>query len=64
MNELNPDKTEVLLVGSSSVLGCECTLMYTKTALTPKPSAHSLGVLRDPALLFHEQNSTAVKSVR
>lgn len=40
----NPDKIEVLLVGSFLVLRNGCSLKLSGTALTTKPSFHRLGV--------------------
>lgn len=56
---LNRDKMDVLLVGSSLVVGCGCT---PKLALTPKTSVHSLGVLLDPGLLLDVQKVAVARS--
>lgn len=59
----NPDKTEVLLVASSSVLECGCTARLGEVALaTPKPSTRSLAIFLVPRQLFHEQISTVAKN--
>lgn len=49
---LGPDKTEVLLVESYSVLGNDCIPLLDEVALTPKAFVCSFGVLLDPGLLL------------
>lgn len=53
--KLNPDNAEVLLVGSSSLLGSHCTQMLGEIALIPKASASSLGLLVDQGMLLNVQ---------
>lgn len=58
--KLSPDKTEALLVGSSSILGTGCTYRLAGIVLTLKPPLCSLGVLLDQSLLLQEHNAVMV----
>lgn len=53
--KLNPDKTEVLLFGSSLVLGSGCMLMLDEVVLIPKASVRSWSVLLNSAFLLDVQ---------
>lgn len=52
---LNPDKTEVLLIGSSSLLRSSCTLLLDGSAFSPTASVRSLGMLLDLGMLQNEK---------
>lgn len=47
--EANPEKPEMLLVGSVGVLGSGCALILDGIACSLMTFVHSLGVLLDPA---------------
>ncbi|KAF7237689.1 Patatin-like phospholipase domain-containing protein 2 [Varanus komodoensis] len=57
--KLNPDKTEVLLVGSSGLGEGELNLVLNGVALPPRDKVGSLGVLLDPELSLEAQVTAA-----
>ncbi|KAF7249116.1 N-acetyltransferase 9, partial [Varanus komodoensis] len=60
--KLNPDKTEVLLVGGSGFGEGDLNLVLNGVALPPRDKVHSLGVLLDPELSLEAQVTTAARS--
>ncbi|KAF7247658.1 RNA-directed DNA polymerase from mobile element jockey [Varanus komodoensis] len=60
--KLNPDKTEVLLVGSSGFREGDLNLVLNGVALPPRDKVRSLGVLLDPELSLEAQVTTAARS--
>ncbi|XP_053155745.1 uncharacterized protein LOC128346445 [Hemicordylus capensis] len=59
---LNPDKTEVLLVGCSSAWVNDVQPVLDGVALPLKDQVHSLGVPRDPALSLEAQVASVARS--
>ncbi|KAF7247065.1 RNA-directed DNA polymerase from mobile element jockey [Varanus komodoensis] len=60
--KLNPDKTEVLLVGGSGFGEGDLNLVLNGVALPPRDKVRSLGVLLDPELSLEAQVTTAARS--
>ncbi|KAF7247933.1 Nephrocystin-3 [Varanus komodoensis] len=60
--KLNPDKTEVLLVGGSGFREGDLNLVLNGVALPPRDKVRSLGVLLDPELSLEAQVTTAARS--
>ncbi|KAF7248278.1 putative sodium-coupled neutral amino acid transporter 11 [Varanus komodoensis] len=60
--KLNPDKTEVLLVGGSGFGEGELNLVLNGVALPPRDKVHSLGVLLDPELSLEAQVTVVARS--
>ncbi|KAF7243976.1 Lysozyme C, partial [Varanus komodoensis] len=60
--KLNPDKTEVLLVGSSGFGEGELNLVLNGVALPPRDKVRSLGVLLDPEFSLEAQVTAAARS--
>uniref|UniRef100_A0A8D2J284 Reverse transcriptase domain-containing protein n=1 Tax=Varanus komodoensis TaxID=61221 RepID=A0A8D2J284_VARKO len=60
--KLNPDKTEVLLVGGSGFGEGELNLVLNGVALPPRAKVRSLGMLLDPELSLEAQVTTAARS--
>ncbi|KAF7239662.1 putative RNA-directed DNA polymerase from transposon BS [Varanus komodoensis] len=60
--KLNPDKTEVLLVGGSGFGEGELNLVLNGVALPPRDKVRSLGVLLDPELSLEAQVTAAARS--
>ncbi|KAF7246312.1 Methyltransferase-like protein 4 [Varanus komodoensis] len=60
--KLNPDKTEVLLVGGSGFGEGELNLVLNGVALPPRDKVRSLGVLLDSELSLEAQVTTAARS--
>ncbi|KAF7252571.1 RNA-directed DNA polymerase from mobile element jockey [Varanus komodoensis] len=60
--KLNPDKMEVLLVGSSGFGEGDLNLVLNGVALPPRDKVRSLGVLLDPELSLEAQVTTAARS--
>ncbi|KAF7247022.1 putative RNA-directed DNA polymerase from transposon BS [Varanus komodoensis] len=60
--KLNPDKTEVLLVGGSSSWVGDLDLVLNGVALPLKDRVHSLGVLLDPELSLEAQVTAVARS--
>ncbi|KAF7244902.1 hypothetical protein EYD10_08831 [Varanus komodoensis] len=60
--KLNPDKTEVLLVGSSGFGEGKLNLVLNGVALPPRDKVRSLGVLLDPELSLEAQVTAVVRS--
>ncbi|KAF7239274.1 Inactive carboxypeptidase-like protein X2 [Varanus komodoensis] len=60
--KLNPDKTEVLLVGGSSFGEGDLDLVLNGVALPLKDKVCSLGVLLDPELLLEAQVTAVARS--
>ncbi|KAF7246415.1 Serine/threonine-protein kinase RIO3 [Varanus komodoensis] len=60
--KLNPDKTEVLLVGGSGFREGELNLVLNRVALPPRDKVRSLGVLLDPELSLEAQVTAAARS--
>ncbi|KAF7254503.1 Beta-tectorin [Varanus komodoensis] len=60
--KLNPDKTEVLLVGGSGFGEGEVTLALNGVALPPRDKVRSLGVLLDPELSLEAQVTAVARS--
>lgn len=63
INRLNLDKSKVLLIGPSLVLGSICTPVLSVVALTPKVFVQNLGILLDPGLLLDVQVMAMVMNV-
>ncbi|KAF7252107.1 putative RNA-directed DNA polymerase from transposon BS [Varanus komodoensis] len=60
--KLNPDKTEVLLVGGSGFGEGDLNLVLNGVALPPRDKVRSLGVLLDPELSLEAQVTAAARS--
>ncbi|KAF7246976.1 CMP-sialic acid transporter [Varanus komodoensis] len=60
--KLNPDKTEVLLVGGSGFGEGELNLDHNGVALPLRDKVHSLGVLLDPELSLEAQVTAVARS--
>ncbi|KAF7236386.1 Small glutamine-rich tetratricopeptide repeat-containing protein alpha [Varanus komodoensis] len=60
--KLNPDKTEVLLVGGSGFREGELNLVLNGVALPLRDKVRSLGVLLDPELSLEAQVTAAARS--
>ncbi|KAF7251619.1 HHIP-like protein 1 [Varanus komodoensis] len=60
--KLNPDKTEVLLVGGSGFGEGELNLVLNGVALPLRDKVHSLGVLLDPELSLEAQVTAVARS--
>ncbi|KAF7234897.1 E3 ubiquitin-protein ligase TRIM21 [Varanus komodoensis] len=60
--KLNPDKTEVLLVGGSGFGEGEFDLVLNGVALPLRDKVHSLGVLLDPELSLEAQVTAVARS--
>ncbi|KAF7250405.1 Vacuolar protein sorting-associated protein 13A [Varanus komodoensis] len=60
--KLNPDKTEVLLVGGSSFGEGELNQVLNGVALPLRDKVHSLGVLLDPELSLEAQVTAVARS--
>ncbi|KAF7251302.1 putative uncharacterized transposon-derived protein F52C9.6, partial [Varanus komodoensis] len=60
--KLNPDKTEVLLVGGSSFGEGELNLVLNRVALPLRDKVRSLGVLLDPELSLEAQVTEVARS--
>lgn len=65
VNELkrNPDKVEIMLVGSYLLLGNGSMLMLAGIALSSKSSVCSVGVLLHPGLLLDIQVAAVMRGV-